>query len=125
VAQYPSNTQWQRDLSASYRRRGDIYCAEGVLADALVLYQQSIEILRQLVAIDSSNTRWLRALLVSHIEVESAYQDKGDSELALASFRSALAVNKRLLALALDNAEWQQDGDIIQQSLEIIISAAD
>jgi tetratricopeptide (TPR) repeat protein len=46
----PSNTQWQRDMSASYGRVGDVLVAQGKLDEALKAYRDAL-------AIAASSTR--------------------------------------------------------------------
>ena len=44
AAQDPSNTEWQRDLSVSFNRIGDVLCAQGNLDAALEAYQDRLGI---------------------------------------------------------------------------------
>jgi tetratricopeptide (TPR) repeat protein len=56
----PSNTQWQRDLSVSYNKVGDVLVAQGKLDEALKAYRDSLAIMERLAAADPSNTQWQR-----------------------------------------------------------------
>ena len=56
----PANTEWQRDLSISHERLGDVAVAAGDLAAARAAYQASLNIRTQLVAADPANTEWQR-----------------------------------------------------------------
>ena len=56
----PANTQWQRDLSVSHHKLGDVAIAAGDLTAARTAYQASLEILERLVATDPTNTQWQR-----------------------------------------------------------------
>ena len=44
----PSNTGWQRDLSVSYNKVGDVLVAQGNLAEALKSYRDSLAIAERL-----------------------------------------------------------------------------
>ena len=47
-----SNTQWQRDLSVSYSKVGDVLMAQGKLDEALKAYRDSLAIAERLAAAD-------------------------------------------------------------------------
>ena len=53
----PANTQWQRDLSVSHNKLGDVAVAAGDLAAARTAYQASLDIAARLAAADPANTR--------------------------------------------------------------------
>ena len=46
----PANTQWQRDLSVSHNKLGDVAIAAGDLAAARAAYQASLDIFSRLAA---------------------------------------------------------------------------
>ena len=62
----PANTQWQRDLSVSHNKLGDIAVAAGDLTTARTSYQAGLDIAQRLAAADPANTQWQRDLSVSH-----------------------------------------------------------
>ena len=66
AASDPSNSSWQRDLSVSFDRVGDVFSAQGDLAAALKAYQNSLAIAEKLAASDPSNSSWQRDLWVSY-----------------------------------------------------------
>jgi tetratricopeptide (TPR) repeat protein len=53
-----SNTEWQRDLTVSYNKVGDVLVAQGKLDEALKSYRDSLAIAERLAASDRSNTAW-------------------------------------------------------------------
>ena len=53
-----SNSGWQRDLSVSYNKVGDVLVAQGKLDDALKAYRDRLAIAERLAAADHSNTQW-------------------------------------------------------------------
>jgi hypothetical protein len=54
----PANTQWQRDLSVSHERLGEVAAAAGELARARAAYQASLDIAVRLAAADPANAQW-------------------------------------------------------------------
>ena len=52
-----SNTEWQRDLSISYEKVGDVLKAQGKLDDALTAYRDSLAIRERLIAADPQQHR--------------------------------------------------------------------
>jgi tetratricopeptide (TPR) repeat protein len=65
AAQDPSNAGWQRDLSISFNKIGDVQTARGKLDAALKTYQDSLAIREKLAAQDLSNAEWQRDVWVS------------------------------------------------------------
>ena len=51
-----ANTEWQRDLSVSHDKIGDVLVAQGDRAGALAAYRQSLAIAEALAARDTANT---------------------------------------------------------------------
>ena len=62
----PSNTGWQRDLSVSHNKTGDVQQAQGDLEAALESYRSDMAIAEKLAESDPSNAGWQRDLSVSH-----------------------------------------------------------
>jgi hypothetical protein len=56
--QDPSNADWQRDLSVSYEKVGDVLSAQGDLVGALKSYRDSLPIAEKLSKQDASNAGW-------------------------------------------------------------------
>ena len=80
----PSNTQWQRDLSVSYNRVGDVLKAQGKLEEALKAYRDSLAIIERLAAADPSNTavaaRSVGRLQQGRRRAEGAGQARGGAQ---------------------------------------------
>jgi tetratricopeptide (TPR) repeat protein len=56
-----SNVDWQRDLSLSYEKVGDVLVAQGKLHEALEAYQQGLAIAKALAEQDPTNAVWQNA----------------------------------------------------------------
>src|SRR5205823_3149240 len=80
-----SNTQWQRDLSISDEKVGDMLNAQGKLDEALKSYRDSLVIRERLAAADRSNTEWQRDLSIyvrqSRGRVGGPRQTKGGAKV--------------------------------------------
>ncbi|MBN1418982.1 MAG: tetratricopeptide repeat protein, partial [Planctomycetes bacterium] len=75
----PSNSSWQRDLSVSHERIGDVLTAQGSLAGALDAYHQALAIRKRLADADPSNSEWQRDLSVSYWKLAEVHEGLGDS----------------------------------------------
>jgi hypothetical protein len=58
----PTNSEWQRDLSVSHNKLGDVAVAARDLEAARTAYQASLDIAERLAAADPTNTTWRRDL---------------------------------------------------------------
>ena len=65
----PGNAGWQRDLSVSYDRVGDVLVAQGNLPEALKSFRGSLAIADRLAKADPGNAGWQRDLSVSYDRV--------------------------------------------------------
>jgi tetratricopeptide (TPR) repeat protein len=65
----PGNADWQRDVSVSHNRIGDVQRAQGDVMAALTSYQASLAIRERLAAADPGNAGWPRDLSVSHSRI--------------------------------------------------------
>jgi hypothetical protein len=65
AARDPANTQWQRDVSVSHDRIGDVLVAQGDGPGALLACRNSLRIREALAAHDPANTQWQRDVVVS------------------------------------------------------------
>ncbi len=54
----PGNAGWQRDLSVSYDKVGDVLVAQGTLPEALKAYRDSLAIRERLAKADPGNAGW-------------------------------------------------------------------
>src|SRR5262249_31704131 len=61
----PGNAGWQRDLSVSHAKIGDVLRTQGDLPAALKEFEATHEIISRLAKSDPGNARWQRDLAVS------------------------------------------------------------
>ena len=75
----PGNSQWQRDLSVSWEKLGDVRQGQGDLNGALEAYSRSNDIIAKLAAADPGNSQWQRDLIVSHWRLADLLEQTPDS----------------------------------------------
>ncbi|HRP23995.1 DUF4062 domain-containing protein [Thauera sp.] len=105
----PENTEWQRDLSVSHDRIGNVLVAQGDGAGALAAYRESLAIAEALAGRDPANTGWQRDLSVSHEKIGDVLVAQGDGAGALAAYRESLAIAEALAGRDPANTGWQVD----------------
>jgi predicted negative regulator of RcsB-dependent stress response len=105
----PGDAGWQRDLSVSYNKVGDVQVAQGDRAGALKSYRDSLAIAERLATSDPGNAGWQRDLSVSYEKVGDVQVAQGDLAGALKSYRDSLAIAERLATSDPGNAGWQRD----------------
>jgi tetratricopeptide (TPR) repeat protein len=103
------NAGWQRDLSVSHERIGDVLQRQGDLNGALAAYRAGMTIAERLAASDRDNADWQRDLSVSHERIGDVLQRQGDLNGALTAYRAGMTIRERLAASDRDNADWQRD----------------
>jgi tetratricopeptide (TPR) repeat protein len=104
-----SNTEWQRGLSISYEKVGEVLVAQNKLDDALKTYRDGLKIADRLAAADRSNTQWQRDLSVSYERVGNVLVAQGKLDEALKTYRDSLAIRERLAAADPSNTKWQRE----------------
>ncbi len=76
----PSNAGWQRDLSVSQDRIGDVLLAQGDLAGALAAYRESLAVRQRLAAADPANAGWQRDLCVNYVRMAMMAEQSGTDD---------------------------------------------
>ena len=80
AAQDPTNAGWQRDLSASHNRVGDVLLAQGDAVGALEAYRETLRVHERLAAQDPTNADWQRDLSVSYFRLARVCEVSDDSQ---------------------------------------------
>jgi tetratricopeptide (TPR) repeat protein len=91
----PNNAGWQRDLSVSYNKVGDVLVAQGNLPEALKSFRYSLAIRERLAKADPTNAGWQHDLQFSVTQIGGlAYRFvlARDFDRALAAADQATAV---------------------------------
>ena len=109
LARSPGSTDYQRQLSLSYEKVGDVQKAQGDLVGALKSYRDSLAIAERLAQVDPGNAGWQRDLAVSYSKLASVYRRSDDRDNALTVLRQGQEIMDRLVKLSPDNAGWKRD----------------
>lgn len=105
----PADTQWQRGISVSHNRIGNMLLAQGDGPGALAAFRKGLAIAETLAARDPANTMGQRDISVGYNKIGDVLLAQGDGPGALATFRKSLAVAETLAAREPANTLWQRD----------------
>ncbi len=105
----PANTEWQRDLSVSQEKIGNVLVAQGDGPGALAGYQAGLAIREGLAKRDPANTEWQRDLFVSKAKIGDVLLAQGDGPGALAEYQAGLTIAEGLAKRVPANTKWQVD----------------
>jgi hypothetical protein len=109
VASDPGNARWQRELSVSISKLGQVRLAGGDNAGALADYNESVTVARRLAAADPGNLQLQNDLSTGLEMVGYAQFMAGDRTGALGSYEESLAIRRKIAAADPDNAIWQAE----------------
>jgi tetratricopeptide (TPR) repeat protein len=109
VASDPGVASWQRNLSASQIKLGEVLLAEGRSNGALELYRASLSIAESLVGGNSSDRGWLRDLSVSQQKVADVLRKQGNHAEALKTYQQSLSIARHAAEAYPDDGDWQRD----------------
>ncbi|GAB4081756.1 CHAT domain-containing protein [Modestobacter muralis] len=112
----PANIGWQRDLSISHIKLGDLARA-GDLTAAGEHYRAALAITERLAEADPANIGWQRDLGVSRTSLGDLAEATRDLPAAAEHYRAALAIDQRLAEADPANTEWQRDLSIDRSKL--------
>jgi len=104
-----NNAGWQRDISVSYNKIGDVLKEQDNLPEALQFFRDSVVIRERLAQSDPNNAGWQRDLSVSYNRIGGVLEAQGNLPEALKYFQDDLAIAERLARTDPDNAQWQID----------------
>ncbi|OQX00565.1 MAG: hypothetical protein BWK73_48135 [Thiothrix lacustris] len=116
----PSNAGWQRDLSVSLNKIGDILTAQGKLDDAKAVFEKSRDIAQTLADNDPSNAEWQTDVVVSHVKLLGIAQQQDNTKAARTHGEKALAILKPLAEQGLLHEPQQQWIGIIEKALKAL-----
>jgi tetratricopeptide (TPR) repeat protein len=101
------NARWQRNLSASHDRVGDVLVVQDKLPDALKSFRDGLAIRERLASTKPDAVERQRDLSASHEKIGDVLAVQGKLPEALEAFRKQLAVAQRLAKAAPDDADLQ------------------
>ncbi|MFC4311661.1 tetratricopeptide repeat protein [Steroidobacter flavus] len=119
----PANTKWQRDLSVSYNKIGDVLVFQGAGAGALEAHREALAIAAPFAARDPENTQWQRDLSVTHEKIGNVLVTQGDGAGALEAYRKSLAIREMPAVRDPANTEWQRDLSVSHNKIGDVLVA--
>jgi hypothetical protein len=119
-APQPDLRKWQRDLSVSYSKIGDVQSA---LSSALNSYKQGLEIAQKLAARDPANAQWKTDLVISLVKLASMLEQQGTPRKREAgiNYHRALEILQPLAAENRLTAEQKTWISLLEARLKVII----
>ena len=109
AATEPNRTDYQRDLSVSYERMGDLLKTLGQAEQARQAYQRSLDIRERLAAAEPDRADYQRDLSVSFNKLGDLFRALGQGEQARQAFQRSLDIAERLTAAEPDRADAAWD----------------
>ena len=109
AAAEPDRADYQRDLSVSYNKVGDLYSALGQGEKAREAYLKSLSIFERLAQAEPDRADYQRDLSVSYERVGDLYSALGQGEKAREAYLKDLAIAERLAQAEPDRADYQVD----------------
>ena len=113
----PDRADYQRDLSVSYNKLGDLMVAVGRGEDALRYFQQSLDIGAGLAQAEPDRADYQRDLSVSYNKLGDLMVAVGRGEDALRYFQQSLDIAARLAQAEPDRADYQRDLSVSYERL--------
>lgn len=104
-----ANKAWQRDLSVTLNRLGDLALKQSNVDGALRYFTEGKTIRERLFANDPDNPAWHRALAASFSKLGGLAKVQGDLAGAEGCFTESKTIRERLVASDPSNAAWQRD----------------
>ena len=114
VAAAPDREDYQRDISVSFDRLGDLYSDLGQMEEAREAYVRSLDIAERLAARRQICRISSATLPFPTVSWDISTVSSGTWNRRIRHLRS-LAIAKRLASLAPDRLEYQRDLSILQQ----------
>jgi len=106
--QAPDNTRYQRSLSVSYNKLGNIQLRLGNTQAALTHYQASLELDKKLSQQEPGNTKFQRGLSMSYNSLGDIQQYLGNTQVALVHYQASFEIFKKLSQQYPDNMGFQR-----------------
>ena len=117
VAGEPDRADYQRDLSVSYSKLGDLQGALGNGAQALELFTRSLRIAERLAAAEPDRADYQSDLSVSYDRLGDLQGALGNGAEALELFTRSLQIRECLAAAEPASAEYQRDLSVSYEKL--------
>ncbi len=108
LAAFPKHAARQRELAALNLKIGDVDLARGFFDEAIIKYDQHLDIISGLATEEPDKAAWQHALVRSHVRIGDVFRLQGNLDEALASYAAGYAIAQRLAARDVDGRDGQQ-----------------
>jgi tetratricopeptide (TPR) repeat protein len=105
----PGRADYQRDLSVSYERIGDLFRVLGKGDDARQAFAKALAIRERLAQAEPGRADYQRDLSVSYNKMGDLFNALGQGDEAQQAFAKALAIRERLAQAEPGRADYQRD----------------
>jgi tetratricopeptide (TPR) repeat protein len=121
----PRNAGWQRDLSVSYNKVGDVLVDQGNLPEALKSFRDGLAIAERLAQADPGNAGWQFDLGISNERIGDVQVAQCDLAAAAKSYEAKRDIISRLAQADPGNAGWQRDLSVSYNKIGDVLVAQD
>ena len=119
----PDRADYQRDLSVSYNKMGDLFSALGQGDNARKAFQQALNIREKLADAEPDRADYQRDLSVSHERMGDLFSALGQGDNARKAFQQALNIREKLADAEPDRADYQRDLSVSYNKMGDLFSA--
>ncbi len=119
----PKRADYQRDLSVSYNKLGDLMGALGEGEAARQYFEKSLEIRERLVRAEPQRADYQRDLAVSYNKLGDLMRALGEGEAARQYFEKSLEIAERLVRAEPQRADYQRDLSVSYDRLGDLMGA--
>ncbi|MBL8482338.1 MAG: tetratricopeptide repeat protein, partial [Rhodocyclaceae bacterium] len=109
AAAEPQHAGYQRDLSVSYERLGDLMRTLGQADTARQYFEQSLDLRARLAAAEPQRADYQRDLSVSYEKLGNVLHDLGQTDAARQYYEQDLDIAQRLVRAEPQRADYQRD----------------
>jgi len=117
VADDATNDQWQRELSLSHNRVGEVLSKANRRVEALNAFRAAFDIRKRLADGVPKNAEFQRDLAVSYERIGDELLMTGEIEEALESYQNALDIRTLLGLEDPENGEWKRDLSVSHEKI--------
>jgi tetratricopeptide (TPR) repeat protein len=117
VAEDDSNVQWQKELSLSYNRIGEVLTKKNRRADALMLFYHAFDIRKALADRAPDNAELQRDVAVSYERIGDEFLVSEKIHEAFDPYQNAFKIRTTLNLRNPENREWKRDLSISHEKI--------
>lgn len=103
------NAEWQRDLSVSYVKIGDVFFVQDNRPEALKSYREGLLIAERVARSGGNTTDGQRLVSIFNLKIGDALLAQNKLDDALKSYLASLAIAEHLAESDARNTQWQND----------------